>query len=139
MGSWKEIDHTADLAIEALADSPEDLIETACLAMASLIYNPKNVTPRDEIAIAASGFDLTETAASTLAEALYWINQKAWVFSEFRCKKFSEHSIELTGLGEPRNPSSEPLNAEIKAATYCGFHFGPDENGKWFARVVFDV
>lgn len=139
MGAWSEIDHTADLAIEAEAISAEELFSTMCRALTSLICDPETVAPQSEVIITSHGFDLMETTVSAFSEILYWINQKNWLFSEFDCRKFSETAIELSCLGEPRDPARHVFNAEIKAATYHDFEFGTNDNGKWSAKVIFDV
>ncbi|GAB4260403.1 MAG: archease [Deferrisomatales bacterium] len=140
MGEWFVLEHTADLALEARGDSPEEALEALCLGLAAQVVDPRTVAPRETVEIVYEGMDRPETLVGALGELLYWIQTRGWAFHAFRVREAGERRIALAAWGEPRDPARHRVGTEIKAATYHGLRFERDpDRQQWVLRVLFDV
>jgi len=147
--SYEFLDHTADVGVELLADSREELFAEALRAFTDTVTDLDTVDP-------AEGHDL-EVEAETLAELLVeWLGELVYRFDVDGLLFYDveDLAIEDTGAGyrvtarargEPYDEERHPLAVEIKGVTYHGLAVeGPgegdegDEDG-WRGQVVFDV
>ncbi len=138
MGTWRALDHTADLALEAWGATPEEALEALCAGLLAQITDPHTVEPREPVGIRAEGMDQSEALVGFLGEILYQINVGGWMFRRVEVARAGEHGIRGTAWGEPYDPARHPFDLEVKAATYHELIFRPEGRG-WHVRVVFDV
>jgi len=150
--SYEFLDHTADVGVELLADSREELFAEALRAFTDTVTDLDTVDP-------AEGHDL-EVEAETLAELLVeWLGELVYRFDVDGLLFYDveDLAIEETGdglrltaraLGEPYDEERHPLAVEIKGVTYHGLvverlaEGGEGDQGDeegWRGRVVFDV
>ncbi|MHB8763619.1 MAG: archease [Deferrisomatales bacterium] len=141
MGTWRTVEHTADLALEARGETPAEALEALCRGLMAQITDPATVAPREATELVAEGFDGPETLVTALGELLYLVNGKGWLFSAFRVHQATETRIRLTAFGEPRDAARHPFHHEVKAATYHRLRWGlvPPAGPGWEAAVLFDV
>lgn len=140
MGTWKAIEHTADLALEAVGETPEDALEALCRGLLAQITDPERVSPGEERKIEVEGFDEAEALVGFLNELLYLVNAEHWLPGRVEVREARGVRIAGTARGEPLDPGRHPFDLEVKAATYHDLFWGPDpEGGGWRVRVVFDV
>lgn len=138
MGTWRSLEHTADLALEGEGASREEALEALLLGLMNQISDPEKVRPTERVPLEAQGFDLPETLVSALNELLYLVNGKGWVFHGFEAREASANYIRAVGIGEPRDARRHAFDLEIKAATYHDLSFAL-EGGHWKIRVLFDI
>ncbi len=138
MGTWKLLDHTADLALEAWGSTPEEALQALCSGLLAQITDPHAVEPRERVEIRAEGMDRAEALVGFLGEILYRINARGWMFRRVEVAHAGEHEIRGAAWGEPYDPGRHPFALEVKAATYHELLLRPEGRG-WHVRVVFDV
>ena len=140
VGTWRLLEHTADLALEGRGDDPEEALEALCLGLMKQITDTGAVRAAHKVPIRAEGMDRAETLVSALGELLYRVNVRGWVFCGFAADEVGDNRIRITARGELRDPKRHPVDLEIKAATYHDLRFEPDSSqGGWVVRVIFDV
>ncbi len=71
MGNWKEVDHTADVAIWICADSLEDLFLTSAEAMFEMVAEPEDVPPSTLRNVNLEAMDREALLVDWLNELLY--------------------------------------------------------------------
>lgn len=138
MFSFKQIEHTADLGIEVEADTLEELFEGAASAMAFMMADIEKVSGAEEREIFIYASDLNEMMFRWLNELLFLFETEQFLFRGFRVSRIEGERLEAEITGEKYDPERHEIFDEIKAATYHMMEVSR-KNGKWFARVVFDV
>ena len=139
MGSWRLLDHTADLAIEATGSSAEDALVAMCGALVEQMLGPTRDAGVESVAVEVHGLDLPETVVSVLGEIIYLVASEGWAFEAFEVRQLNPHRASLIARGWQRDPDRHAQQDEIKAATYHDFRFRLGDDGQWRLRVVFDV
>jgi SHS2 domain-containing protein len=91
-GSFREIEHTADLGIEITAADLPALFAVAGEALFSLIVQPESVQASRAVAVSATGSDLEDLLHAWLRELL----------AHFNINDFVARSCEVTGIGGGR-------------------------------------
>jgi len=131
---FREIDHSADRAVEVWAVTVERLFEVSASAMFTLMTDLETVLPEQKHCTHIEFEDLEFALIEWLNELLFWRETRGELYSQFRV--ILEDS-EITGWfsGSPGNPTK----AVIKAATFHDLHIQQDEQGLWRARIVFDT
>jgi SHS2 domain-containing protein len=137
-GSFREIEHTADLGIEITAADLPALFAVAGEALFSLIVQPESVQASRAVAVSATGSDLEDLLHAWLRELL----------AHFNINDFVARSCEVTGIGggrvegiiagETLDLSKHAFHTEIKGVTYHDFKLW-QQDGAWHARIIFDV
>jgi SHS2 domain-containing protein len=137
-GSFREIEHTADLAIEVTAPDLPGLFATAGEALFSLIADPKTIEPREEISVTASGNSTEELLHAWLCELLAEFNLKGFVGARCEIARITNNSVDGTIKGERLDLERHRFYTEIKGVTYHDFKVS-EKDGAWRARIIFDV
>jgi SHS2 domain-containing protein len=138
---WTVAPHTADLAIEVQARSPEDLYVEALRAFTDCVTDIVAVRPlmRDEIVVRAADSELllVEWLQELLTRFEVW--RQLYVLAEVELRRGGEWlELRAVARGEPYDAERHPLKVAIKAVTYHGLRVWEDVDG-WRATVVFDV
>ena len=132
----------ADLAFDAAGDSLQELFQGATNAVIDALANPATigstwmqVVDREEADPAALLFDW-------LSDLAYWKDAAGVVFSKADVTLRQEQSglwkLQAVLYGEPVNPSTQELRADVKGVTKHLYRVS-EQNGRWAARVVLDV
>jgi SHS2 domain-containing protein len=137
-GSFREIEHTADLGIEVTASSLAGLFSTAGEALFALIADPKNLEARESIDVAAGGDSPEELLHAWLRELLAQFNLTGFVAARCEVRKITRERVEGIVTGEKLDLKRHRFYTEIKGVTYHDFRVW-EENGSWRARIIFDV
>jgi SHS2 domain-containing protein len=137
-GSFREIEHTADLGIEVTASSLAGLFSTAGEALFAFIADPKNLEAREAIVVAAGGDGPEELLHAWLRELLAQFNLTGFVAARCEVRKITRERVEGIVTGEKLDLKRHCFYTEIKGVTYHDFRVW-EENGSWRARIIFDV
>jgi SHS2 domain-containing protein len=137
-GSFHEIEHTADLAIEVSAGSLTGLFSTAGEGLFALIADPENIEAREAIAVTACGEGYEDLLHGWLRELLAQFNLNGFIGTRCEIQRLTERRVEGTVTGERLDLRRHSFHTEIKGVTYHDFKVW-EENGSWRARVIFDV
>ncbi len=134
------IPHTADIGIEVVAGSIDELFAAAARGFTKiLITNPSAVRPRVKRQVNLEGTDLTDLMVRWLSELLYLFEVHRLVFRRFAVTvEPSRVTLQANLLGEEYDPVRHHAAREIKAVTYHDATVEPMEQG-WHCRIIFDI
>jgi SHS2 domain-containing protein len=135
---YRVIEHTADIGIEAEADSLEELFEVAAEGMFSFIIDPSLVSEVERRHVEIDAADLEELMFSWLNELAYMLGADGLLLSRFDIERVATTRLEAMVWGEPIDPDRHRDAEEVKAATYHQMAVEKRE-GTWLARIIFDV
>jgi SHS2 domain-containing protein len=135
---FREIDHTADVGIEAEGATPAELFAAAAQGFYSLIADPAGVAAKEEISVAASASGWDELLQAWLSELLAEFNLRGFVGKDCAITRIEAARVHGTVKGEPLDLTRHRFHTEIKAVTYHELKVW-QEGGAWRARVIFDV
>lgn len=138
---YRQIDHTADLAIEVSAPGRDELFAEALLAFTDCVTDRRRVEPRVERRLTAESETLEELMLEWLGAALVRFELDGLLFSAARAavkKAQAGWSIDAVCLGEAWSEERHPLKVLIKGVTYHGLEVASG-GGLWRARVIFDI
>lgn len=135
---YKNLEHTGDLAVEVWGQSREELIRNCSLALTDTLVEVDKVEPKREVEWSIDGDSPEQLLVQQLQEVLFRFDSEGMVFSDFRISLRGLNSIKCLALGEPLERERHEFKTEIKAVTYHRLTVG-EEEGKWVARVIFDV
>lgn len=148
---WRTIEHTADLAVELEASSPEELFLAAADALIGVLRGEEAASAGPEADSASAEQPVSEWRALSLEasdrEALLvdWLRELLYLttmteplfFAKGEIHALSETRIEAraaftgaTGL--------ESVERELKGVTYHDLQLRR-RGDSWYARIVFDV
>jgi len=135
---YKNLDHTGDLGVEVWGESREELLQNASLALMDTLLETGSVQGKREVEWSIHSETPEEMLVGQLQEILYRMDSEGMVFSEVRISLRGLNSIKCLAYGEPLDREKHGFKTELKAVTYHRLFFG-EENGRWVARVIFDV
>ena len=135
---FREIEHTADLGIEIEADTPGDLFRCAGLALFSLMVSPEGVEAREEReeTVQAEGWE--DLLHDWLSRLLRRFLQEGFIATAITIDAIDSTQVHARLAGEKLDYKRHNFETEIKAVTYHQLSVAC-ENGRWRARVIFDV
>ncbi len=137
-GSYRQIAHTADLAIEVEADTLGELFRYAALGMFELIRGEAlpGAGPGEWRRIAAEGADREALLVAWLSEILYRHVEEGLLPADARTPQVEGRRAEGEVGFAPAG--SGPVERELKGVTYHDLAV-ERRDGRWHARIVFDV
>ena len=133
-----QIEHTADLGVEIEAADLPGLFSSGAEALFGLIADPGGIEEKGEITVTATGEGWEELFHAWLRELLAQFNLKGFVGRRCEVDEVVPGSAEGRIKGETLDLKRHRFYTEIKGVTYHGFRVW-QENGRWRARVIFDV
>lgn len=146
---FRAISHTADLGAEVWADSLESLYATAALAMFRLMGDPVTLHGTDTFTIESSGIDRDDLLVRLLSDLLVRFAQDDLYVTDARPIALSHRPDKNGALDEwiitveckagRIDRTSESGLIEIKAVTYHDIYVGQGDEGRYEARVIFDL
>jgi SHS2 domain-containing protein len=136
--SFREIEHTADLAVEMTGATFPALLAVSGEALFSLIADPENIEMRDEIAVSATGDGPEELLHVWLCEALARFNIDGFIGKNCAIDQITAGRVDGRIRGEKLDLTRHGFRTEIKGVTYHDFRVW-QQDGLWHARIIFDV
>lgn len=128
--SFRFIPHTADVAVELVADDDAGLRQAGLDALRELLVGASPVAEREERVVALRGDDAATRLVHFLQDVLYL----------FDTERFVPARATAGGVaGERFDPARHEARPEVKAVTWHGTEVHRDADGKLRARIVFDV
>jgi SHS2 domain-containing protein len=137
-GTYREIEHTADLGIEVTAPDLSALFASAAEALYALIADSATIENREVITVSATGDGAEELLHAWLCELLALFNVQGFVGKRCEIASITDGRVEGQVTGEKLDLKRHAFHTEIKGVTYHDFKVW-QEDGMWHARVIFDV
>lgn len=129
----RQVEHTADLAIELWAESEEGLLREGARALAEILAEQQSFSPDETRAVEIESIDPGDRLVQWLNELIYLATTEGFLVIDA--------DIDLTPGGltaAVHGTSHDGLPAEIKSATYHDLQLH-ERDGGWHAHVVLDV
>jgi SHS2 domain-containing protein len=137
-GTYREIEHTADLGVEITAADLPALFASAGEALYALIADPATIESREDINISATGDNPEDLLHAWLRELLALFNVQGFVGKRCEIAHISDGKVQGRVSGETLDLKRHDFHTEIKGVTYHDFKVW-QEAGAWHARIIFDV
>lgn len=138
MGQYRLLEHTADMGIEAVAETREELFAQAAYGLLEVIFGTPTGVARQEKALAVEGGDPEELLVNWLNEVLYLFEGKGFVPVDIEVEEVGWGRARARVSGEPFDPLRHPVEREVKAVTYHQLRV-EKVDGAWQARVYVDL
>lgn len=136
--SFQLLDHTADIAIEATGPTMESVFAAVANGMAAAMCDDIPDADGAQVTVTASGESPTAALFEYLNEVILQRDIQQVLFTDNEVT-IDQSGSQVTVKGTARGVSLDKINArEIKAVTYSEMEL-TDQNGTWYAHVVFDV
>lgn len=135
---WRFLEHTADIRMEALGSSLEELFVNAALGLTSLLSAEPPSGPAETHSVSLDADDVDELLVNWLREIHFLHEVRRFVAVEVAIHSLSETTLEAEIRGRIAPEDAEGSEVEIKAVTYHDSLVRRREDC-WFARVVFDI
>ena len=131
----RQVDHTADLALELWAPSETALLEEAGQALVEILTDGASITTNSERSVQLETIDREDRLVVWMNEVLYWATVQRFVMTKAALTLDGDRVV---GRVYGRTDAASLLKAELKSATYHDLSV-EQVNGTWRARVVVDV
>ncbi len=141
MKRFRVFDHTADVGLIVYGETLQTLFENAAVGFFHLITDLKRVKARTTRQIHIGGYEeesLERLMVDWLSELLYLHDVENLLFRTFTVESVGKEGLEGVAEGEAFLEGVHVIKTEVKAVTYHGIKVG-QENGRWMARVIFDL
>ena len=115
--TFREIEHTADLAVEMTGATFPALLAVAGQALFTLIADPENIEMRDEILVFATGNGPEELLHAWLCELLARFNIDGFVAKSCAIDQVTAHRVNGRIRGEKLDLTRLGFLTEIKGVT----------------------
>ena len=144
--SFRLVDHTADLAIEATAPTRDVCLADAAHGLAAVLTGRDRVEahglPEREVRFVLEAPDADALAVAFLSELLWLFESEdlLWTGGGVKVTAGSGGTLRATATGNAvrHDPGRHGRGVEVKAVTYHGLRFGPDGKG-WTLWVLLDI
>ncbi len=136
--TFRLLDHTADVGIEAEADSLAALFDRSAAGMFSLLADGEPATAAAASPLELTAHDLPELLVAWLRELLWWQCERDWLYAGVSFASLGPTSLVATVQGEVACPPRQRIVREIKAVTYHDLVAEQRGDG-WYARLIFDL
>jgi len=138
LGGWEHFAHDADIGVRGRGESPAAAFEQAALALTAVVAEPREVDPRQAVAIQCEAGELDLLFVEWLNAVVFEMATRGMIFSRFAVA-IAGHRLYGTAWGESIDAAKHQPAAEVKGATYTQLRVAQEADGTWVAECVVDV
>jgi SHS2 domain-containing protein len=134
--SFKILPHSADVKLQIIASTKEELFQGALAGMVSIIDAKlsKNAQIVKE-SIEVQSLDFNALLVDFLSEVLAKTDISHAVFNKLKIKKLTDNFLQTEIEGQ----KIDYFGQEIKAATHHGLEIKQDKSGNYGVTILFDI
>lgn len=136
--TYRLLEHTADMGLEAQGSSLEELFSEAAQALREVLFGDVSGQKDQAIHLRVTGQDPGELLVNWLNEILYLFEVRGIYPVSFTIERIDAHSVCGLIHGELFHPERHPVERVVKAATYHQL-LVEKRQGVWRARVYLDL
>jgi len=140
--SYKILEHPADVRVQALGKTKEELFLNAIKGMGAVL-RPKIKDKKEKIKnnIKIKSIDLNALLVDFLSEVLYLSQVNKAVYEDVKFKRLglSTSSGQTILEAELFGNKIKSFGEDIKAVTYHGLEIKKNKNGLYEATILFDI
>jgi len=133
---YRELDHTADVAIEVDGAVEEEVSSRAALALGQMLAGGGPMTQQVERTIEPAGHDRVSQLIGLLRDVLAAFYDERLILTAIDVRLGTPFSA--VGWFTHWDPAVHGEGVDVKAVTYGGALFEPAGDG-WRARLIFDI
>lgn len=111
----REVEHTADLALELWGPDEPGMLEAGALAVVGLLTDGAEVSAQDARCVELEAIDAEDRLVRWLSEVLYWASVEGFLVARAELQVTEQG---LLGQAFGREGAAQLLKTEIKAVTY---------------------
>jgi SHS2 domain-containing protein len=134
---YRTVPHTADLRIEAWAESRDECVAQALRGLVASFADISDVQPArilERLMTAGSDADLLAAAAD---EVIYILDAEGQIPVSIQARPASAGIVVVLALAQ--GECAEIIGAVPKAVSLHGLRCEPDSTGRWSASMTIDV
>lgn len=135
---YRFLEHTADMGIEAQAESCPAVLEEMALALKVMIFGKSSATPSVAQKLELHADDPVELMVVWLNEIVFWCEQGNLVPASLQVESLSGGGLRARLTGEPFNSARHRVERQVKSVTYHQACLEKNAEG-WYARVYVDL
>ena len=135
---WEHFSHEADIGVRGYGRTPAEAFEAAALALTAVVTDPRQVRPREGVAIECEAPDLELLLVDWLNALVYEMSTRRMLFGRFEVE-LEDGGLAGAAWGEPIDPARHRPAVEVKGATYTELEVKQMDDGEWLAQCVVDV
>ena len=132
----RQVDHTADLALELWGESEVDVLLAGAEAVIAIMTEGGEVAARAERRVVIDAVDAQDRLVQWLNEIVFAAVSDGFLFGSADIALEGATGLAATVRGEAE--AGERVVVELKSATYHDLELR-ERGGAWQARVVIDV
>jgi len=132
------IEHTADVGVIVHGSTLEELFTNAASALFSVMVELSDVNDRQERKISVTARDWEGLLVNWLSELLYYVDAEELLFRRFQIQELEPFHLRAQAFGEAIDRDRHRLHFGVKAITKHMLEV-QEENGRWRAKVLFDI
>jgi len=134
--SYRELDHTADVAIEIDGATEEDVYARSALALGQLLAGGGPMTQQVERTLEPAGHDRVSQLVDLCRDVLAAFYDERLILCAIDVRLGPPFAA--MGWFTRWDPALHREGVDVKAVTYGGARFEPEGEG-WRARLIFDI
>lgn len=136
--SFRLLEHTADMGIEAHGGSCEEVLLAIARGLANLIYGDSPVAALVSVNIRVCAEDPVELLVNWLNEVCYRCERDNLVPAAYRIESIVGGELKAVVFAEPFDPERHVIERQVKSVTYHQACLERVSTG-WHARVYVDL
>ena len=137
-GHCETFEHTADVGLQAHADTPEELMAALAEGLADFICPRDTVRDEQQQLVRVEAEDRDALTVDFLWKVMSAIQYDRFAVARVEVKRAEESVVEAELHGEPLDLDRHEIAAEVKAVTYHQLKVA-QEGDHWTARVILDL
>lgn len=140
--SHRFLSHTADLRLEVMAPSLDELFAEALVGFTEAMTEVESVSEETSWTVETEAADLGGLLVAWLEELLFYYDARGLLPRRAVVRVAGEegsYRLAATVHGEPYDPERHEIKVLLKAITYHGLVVEQVEGGEWRAEVIFDI
>jgi tRNA nucleotidyltransferase (CCA-adding enzyme) len=135
---WEHFPHDADIGVRGIGPSKAEAFEQAALALTAVIVEPRELSPKEMVAISCEAPDDELLLFDWLNALVYEMATRHLLFGCFEVC-IDGQRLHAKAWGEPIDVARHQPAVEIKGATLTCLRVGQEANGEWVGQCVVDV
>ena len=139
MKPYEYLEHTADMGLLVRGKNLSELLTNAAQGLFETIAVVETVDETVSIEIHLTAESVEELFVAWLDELIFRHETEEVFFKRASVQQCSETEISAKVYGEPTNFNKHEVYTEIKSVTYHQLQVVQQEDGSWFAQVIFDL
>lgn len=139
MKPYEYLEHTADMGLLVRGKNLSELLTNAAQGLFETIAVVDTVDETTSIEIHLTAESVEELFVGWLDELIFQHETKETFFKRSDIYQCSETEVSATVYGEPANFDKHEVYTEIKSVTYHQLQVVQNQDGSWFAQVIFDL